>query len=142
MTTFGTSREDPYGVVQWVKDRLTYPIRALEEHAQDIADVGQAAIVQQIEGMDRIADPHRMADGDESMLDGIEATYTASRVENSVNIKVGWDLTKYRHGYPVLQDMGFMGRGGQQVVGMQAIALAEIAMREAIKKAIEEGPSQ
>lgn len=135
MASFPTRREDSAGdLITWAKNAMTRPLRVLEEHAEEIGQVGVDVVQGVIVARDRIADPHKAYDGPESMLEGVQAKVTGSVKENMVNIKVGWDLTQYRHGYPELQD-----QGTYQIEGMQALSLASMAMREAAVRALNEG---
>lgn len=119
----GGSRKDEFGLLSWIESKMTAPIRALEEHATEIADLGVEAVQNVIIDMDR-----RETD---AMLEGVTAEITTSRKEGMVNIKVGWDLSQYRHGYPELQDQGF-----QNVAGMQALDYGKAQMEEAVKRTI------
>jgi hypothetical protein len=137
MANFELSRENSAGdLIEWARNHMTRPLRVLEEHAEEIGQVGVDVVQGQIVALDRIADPHEERDGPESMLEGVQAKVTGSTQENKVNIKVGWDLTQYRHGYPQLQD-----QGTSQIEGMQALSLAEMAMREAVVRTLNEGTS-
>lgn len=119
----GGSRADEFGILSWIESKMTAPIRALEEHAPEVAAAGVEAVQSVIIDMDR-----RETD---AMLEGVQSEITSSRVENMVNIKVGWDLSKFRHGYPELQDQGFQG-----VSGMQALDYGKAQMEEAVKRVI------
>lgn len=140
--TFPTSRDNysrsPDGFVEWAKQRMTRGIRALEEHAEEIAQAGKEAVQEDIQAFDRIADPHRPNDGEVSMYDGVQTSINKSRTEGELSIRVGWDLTQFRDGYPELQDKGFTNLGGGDVVGMQALAYGKMRMVEMTRKIVEE----
>lgn len=121
----GGSRGDEFGILSWIESKMTAPIRALEERSQEIADAGVEAVQSIIVQKDRI--------DTEAMLNGVTSEVTSSRVEGMVNIKVGWNLSDYRHGYPELQDQGF-----QQVEGMQALAYGQMVMEQVADKVIKE----
>lgn len=126
----GGTRADAYGgevaLLSWIKSKMTAPIRVLEENAQHIADVGVQAVQDQIEGQDRI--------DTRAMLEGVQSEVTSSRTANSVNIKVGWDLSQFRDGYPELQDDGFQLKNGTMVQGMHALDYAKLAMELETKR--------
>lgn len=136
MGDFPTSREDEFGWVSWAKKKMTKPLRVLEENADVIGEIGVAQVRQRIQEMGRVADPHQDRDGPQSMEDGVAAEKTGSAVDGQVNIKVGWNLSEYRHGYPELQDRGFTGSNGEPIVGMEALSLARIAMVSAALRAM------
>ena len=130
--------EDGSGFVEWARQRMTRGIRAVEENAQQIADAGQAAVRSQIEAFDRIADPHDPKDGPQSMIEGVQTSINKSRTEGEMSVRVGWDLTEYRDGYPELQDKGFTPTGGaSRVVGMQALSYGRMVMREEVDRIVK-----
>lgn len=138
--TFPNYRWNSEGdIVAWAQQRMTRGIRALEDHAEEIAELGKEAVQSQIEAFGRIADPHQERDGEVSMYDGVQTSVNKSRTEGELSIRVGWDLTQFRHGYPELQDKGFTDRSGTEVIGMQALSYGRMAMREAAIKVIQEG---
>lgn len=144
--SFDTFRDDysrsPDGFVEWAKQRMTRGIRALEEHAEEIAQIGKETVQADIETFGRIADPHRPDDGEVSMYDGVQTSINKSRTEGQLSIRVGWDLTEYRHGYPELQDKGFTNLGGGEVMGMQALAYGKMRMIEATRKILKESENK
>ena len=129
-TAIGGSRANAYGgevsLLSWIKSKMTYPIQVLEDNAQRIADVGVQAVQDQIEAEDRI--------DTRAMLEGVTSEVTGSRVDNTVNIKVGWDLSNYRDGYPELQDEGFTTHSGTEVIGMNALDMGKLAMEIEVKR--------
>jgi hypothetical protein len=141
---FPTSRDNysrsPDGFVEWAKSRMTRGIRALEEHAEEIGQIGVEAARAEIEASGRINPAHNAEkDGPVSMIDGVHSSINKSRTEGQLSIRVGWDLTQYRDGYPELQDKGFTPRNSSEPVeGMQALAYGKMMMKEAVLKVLRE----